>query len=84
MSTSYFSFGFDHVHRIDGVTFDAETIVCITAEDPRGVMLAKFGREWCAEYPEVPAFALRRQFRVVDIIDMPGLPYVVAESEVTR
>lgn len=72
LTTSYFTFGFDHVHRIDGRTYDADTIVCITADDPRAVMLEMFGREWCGEYDAVPAFARRRGLRVVDIIDIAG------------
>lgn len=81
-STSYFTFGYDHVHRIDGLTYDADTIVCITAADPRGVMLEKFGRAWSGEYAEPPAFAVRRGLLIVDIIDAPGLPYVVSRERV--
>lgn len=71
MPSSYFSFGFDHVHRVDGRTYDVDTVVRVTAPDPRGVMQEMFGREWGAQYDDVPEFAARRGLPVVDIIDLP-------------
>lgn len=66
MKMSYFTFGFDHVHRIDGRTYDADTVVRISAPDPRAKMLAMFGREWCGEYSEVPASLSHA--RLVDVV----------------
>lgn len=48
--TRWFTFGFDHEHRIDGFTYDHEIVVEITAPDPRAVMVETFGRRWAFEY----------------------------------
>lgn len=50
--TRYFTFGFDHIHRVDGFTYDTDVVVKITAPDPRSVMLSRFGRGWAFEYRE--------------------------------
>jgi hypothetical protein len=54
MKTSYFTFGQVHVHSVNGRTFDKDTIVKITAADPRKVMVAHFGVRWSMEYDEQP------------------------------
>jgi hypothetical protein len=54
MTTSYFTFGQAHVHRVNGRTFDCDTVVKITAEDPRAVMVETFGQKWSMEYSEPP------------------------------
>lgn len=54
MRTSYFTFGQTHVHSINGRTFDKDTIVKITAEDPRQVMFDTFGPKWAMEYENAP------------------------------
>lgn len=51
MTTSYFTFGFDHRHELLGEVFDRTTIAKITAEDPRTVAFALFGRKWAFDYP---------------------------------
>ena len=50
MKTTCFSFGQSHVHRVNGVTFDADCLVEITAKDPRQVMFDTFGDKWAMEY----------------------------------
>jgi hypothetical protein len=77
MKTSCFSFGYDHVHRIDGRTYDADTVVRISAPDPRGVMLEKFGKEWCFEYDHVPGFARR----LVDIVYVDGREIIYEDAD---
>ena len=54
MKTSYFTFGQVHVHSVNGRTWDKDTIVKITAEDPRAVMVETFGIRWSHEYDEPP------------------------------
>lgn len=78
MRTSYFTFGFDHVHRIDGRTYDADTVVRISAPDPRTVMLAKFGREWCGEYDDVPRSLTHA--RLVDVVVLPDREVVYEDA----
>lgn len=52
--TRYFTFGQAHMHLVNGKTFDQDTVVEITSENPRGVMFALFGAEWAFEYDEMP------------------------------
>lgn len=79
MRTSYFSFGYDHVHRIDGRTYDADTVVRISAPDPRGVMLEKFGKEWCFEYDDIPASLAHA--RLVDIVLVYGREIIYEDAQ---
>jgi uncharacterized protein YegJ (DUF2314 family) len=52
MTTSYFTFGQDHAHRVGDFTYDKDVIVKVTANDPRAVMFATFGRKWSMQYCE--------------------------------
>lgn len=54
MRTAYFTFGQNHAHAVNGFTYDKDVVVKITAADPRGVMVAVFGRKWAFEYDEPP------------------------------
>lgn len=54
MITAWFTFGQTHVHSVNGRTFDKDTVVKITAEDPRAVMVQHFGRQWGHEYHKEP------------------------------
>lgn len=54
MKTSWFTFGQVHVHSVNGVTFDKDIVVEITAEDPRQVMVDTFGLTWGMEYYNPP------------------------------
>ncbi len=54
MRTSYFTFGQVHVHSVNGVTFDKDIVVKITAKDPRQVMVDTFGQKWSMEYDKEP------------------------------
>lgn len=67
LRTSWFTFSFDHVHRVYGRTFDCDTIVKITAPDPRARMLALFGNEWFWEHDEPPSFASEPGVKVVEL-----------------
>jgi len=53
MKTAYFTFGMGHVHVVDGVTYDKDVLVKITAEDPRKVMFDTFGAKWANQYEEL-------------------------------
>ncbi len=65
--TRWFSFGPDHCHEVDGRVIDDNVIVRVTAPDPRGVMLAVFGKKWCWEYDEPPEHPLMRDKSVLDV-----------------
>lgn len=54
MPTSFFTFGQSHVHSVNGVTFDKDIVVEITAEDPRQVMVDTFGLKWCWQHDDNP------------------------------
>lgn len=58
MRTSYFTFGQVHVHSVNGRTFDKDTVVKITAENPRDVMFEHFGAKWSMEYDQPPDMSL--------------------------
>ena len=51
----YFSFGQSHVHRVNGKTFDCDSIVEIHADDEgaaRSIMFEWFGKKWFTSYTE--------------------------------
>jgi dihydroxyacid dehydratase/phosphogluconate dehydratase len=50
MITNYFTFGQTHFHKINGIIFDKNCVVKITAEDPRQVMFDTFGKVWSMHY----------------------------------
>jgi hypothetical protein len=52
MKTGYFTFGQGHTHSYNGVTFDKDVVLKITAEDPRAKMVELFGQKWGFEYTE--------------------------------
>lgn len=59
MSIAYFTFGQNHVHAIDGVTYDRDCVVKIDTtywdvQDPRDVMFQHFGNKWAMQYDEQP------------------------------
>lgn len=54
MTTSYFTFGQQHVHSVNGFTYDKDVVVKITAEDPRAVMFETFGPTWAFQYDDAP------------------------------
>lgn len=56
--TQYFTFGQSHVHSVDGRTFDKDTVVKITHEDPRSEMFRLFGVRWSMQYDEPPRMDL--------------------------
>jgi len=57
MTTSYFTFGQKHEHRIGDLVFDKDCVAKVTSDDPRAAMLAAFGPKWAFEYPEPPDMA---------------------------
>lgn len=50
--TRFFSFGQNHAHEINERIVDRNTIIKITAENPRDVMFDFFGDKWSFEYTE--------------------------------
>lgn len=58
MQTSYFTFGQNHIHKLNGKVFDKNTVVKITAEDPRQTMFDLFGRKWSMQYDNPPDMRL--------------------------
>lgn len=54
MRTAYFTFGQNHTHRCGDKTLDCDTVVKITAEDPRARMVELFGQKWSMEYDKEP------------------------------
>lgn len=53
-STAWFTFGQIHTHSMNGITFDKDCIVEITADDPREVMFQTFDRKWAMQYDTPP------------------------------
>lgn len=53
-TTSYFTFGQCHAHVYNGRTVDKDTVMKITASDPRAVMVEFFGVQWAMEYDTPP------------------------------
>lgn len=53
-STSYFTFGQQHFHKVGLITVDRNTVIKITAWDPRHVMETLFGAQWSSEYSVRP------------------------------
>lgn len=54
MTTAYFTFGQTHAHSVNGITWDKDCVVKITADDPSEVMFATFGVKWAMQYSEPP------------------------------
>lgn len=53
----WFTFGQQHVHSVDGVTFDKDIVVEIEAEDyesAREKMVELFDLKWAFQYREIP------------------------------
>ncbi len=52
---TYITFGFDHIHVIDGVLFDRNSVAVIenvTPAEGREKAFQLFGPKFCFEYPE--------------------------------
>lgn len=58
MKRAYFTFGQNHVHSVNGVTFDKDCVVCIDSFDPRQTMFETFGTKWAMQYDEMPDMRL--------------------------
>lgn len=54
MTSSYFTFGQDHAQRLNDVTYDADCVIHIVSEDPRGTMFRSFGPKWSMQYDTPP------------------------------
>lgn len=54
METCWFTFGQTHVHSVNGITFDKDCVVEITAKDARKKMFETFGDKWGMEYATHP------------------------------
>jgi hypothetical protein len=57
MGKHYFTFGQIHVHRVNGKTFDADSVVMIEAPDAmvaREIMVENFGLKWAFQYADPP------------------------------
>lgn len=65
--TQWFSFGFSHRHEVAGQVFDKDTIVRITAIDPRSVMSQVFGFAWSFPYHQRPDHHLMCDLPVFDV-----------------
>jgi len=53
MGKHYFTFGQIHAHRVNGKTFDADSVVMIEAPDAsvaREIMVENFGLKWSHQY----------------------------------
>jgi len=47
---TYVTFGYDHVHDINGKIFDKDCVAVVNGD--RAKVFELFGREFCFEYPE--------------------------------
>lgn len=57
MKKYYFTFGFNHVHTVNGITFDKDIIIEIEADNcvkARSVMFKHFNEKWGMCYYEMP------------------------------
>ncbi len=57
MDSFYFSFGQAHAHRVNGKTFDCNSLVEIKAKDSgqaRDIMFENFGPKWSMQYNNLP------------------------------
>ena len=55
MKTFYFSFGQSHIHRIDGITLDADVLLKVEAKDSeeaRDRVWKAFEAKWSMQYNE--------------------------------
>lgn len=52
--TAWFTFGWGQTHDYGGRTLDRNTVVKITAPDPRKRMIELFGNKWAMQYDEQP------------------------------
>jgi hypothetical protein len=62
MTTAYFTFGQDHAHRVNGKTFDCDSVVKITSDDPRATMVEHFGTKWAFQYDKMPQATLDKYY----------------------
>jgi len=69
MKTSYFTFGQIHEGWVNGKYFNKNTVVKITAEEPRTKMVELFGLKWAFEYDELPAYFKEHNAEVIDVSD---------------
>jgi hypothetical protein len=57
MSLHWFTFGQNHVHRVNGKTWDADVVCVIEAPDAEAArieMIAAFGLRWAFQYDREP------------------------------
>lgn len=54
LKTAWFSFGQSHAHQCGKHLLNKDTILEITAEDPRAKMFEMFGNKWSMEYDKPP------------------------------
>lgn len=57
MKKFYFTFGQIHTHSVNGVTFDKDIVVEISAlsyDNAREIMVAIFGLKWAFQYDKKP------------------------------
>lgn len=47
---TFVTFGQDHVHRVNGITFDADCVALVHGDRER--VFEIFGSKFCFEYPE--------------------------------
>lgn len=70
MITNYFTFGKGQVHSVNGRTFDGQTIIKITAENPRQVMFDHFGKDWAFQYDNYEQLNPKKWWSNYKIIDI--------------
>ena len=55
MNKYYITFGQSHVHRVNDITFDCDSVACIRAVDEgaaRAIAFDLFGSKWFTSYTE--------------------------------
>lgn len=55
MHKTYVTFGFDHIHRVNGKVYDKDCVAVIQAKDSqegRALAFEYFDGKFCYEYPE--------------------------------
>jgi hypothetical protein len=67
MKTMYFTLGQSHIHKCGNKVLDKDTVIKITAMDPRAEMVRLFGWKWANEFDSPPDLS----FYPKGIIEIP-------------
>lgn len=69
---NYFSFGQSHVHRIDGITLDADVILKVVGDpdDARQRVFDAIGAKWSMQYDDD---SLKLEYFPRGVVEVPSI-----------